>query len=106
MKSFEIEYTFTALDEIEENFRWINERAPQAAQKWRDELIERIDSLADNPLCCPLAPENSKFSREIRLLLFRSKRSQLRIYYTVDGKRVVVLTVRRVFRKPLEKGDL
>ncbi len=105
--SFRVEYSLNAQREIEESYLWIKERAPQAAAKWRDELILMIEALADNPHRHPVAPESSKFTREIRLMLFRKKRSQLRVFYTIEEcKRVVILSVRRSFRKPLEEGDL
>ena len=74
--------------------------------KWRDELIGKVEELSENPLRHPVAPESEKFPREIRLMLFRKRRGQFRIYYTINQKRVVILSVRRSARKPLEKEDL
>jgi len=104
--SFRVEYTLHAQGEIEDSYLWIKERAPQAAEKWRDELIGKVEELADNPLRHPVAPESDKFPREIRQMLFRKRRGQFRVFYTIDGKRVVILSVRRSARKPLEGGDL
>ncbi len=106
MSKFRIEYTFGAEKEIVESYLWIKEQSPQAAEKWREDLIGKIESLAANPFRHPVAPESERFSKEIRLLLFRKRRGQYRIYYTVDKKRVVILSVRRAARKPLEEGDL
>lgn len=103
---FRVEYTFNAQAELEEAYSWIRERAPMAAEKWLEELIAKIEKLADNPKAHPPAPESSKFRREIRLMLFRKRRSQFRIYYTVERTRIVILSVRRSFRKPLEEDDL
>lgn len=104
--SFEVEYTRNAQTEIEDAYLWIRERAVVAAERWRDELIEKIEALADNPHRHPPAPESRKFSCEIRQLLFRKRRSQFRVFYTIDKSRVVILSVRRSSRKPLEEGDL
>ena len=104
--SFQVEYTRNAQKEIEESYLWIKERAVVAAEKWRDDLIEKVDALADNPHRHPLAPESGKFPCEVRQLLFRKRRSQFRIFYTIDEQRVVILAVRRSSRKPLEPGDL
>src|SRR5882757_5919826 len=101
MSCYEVEYTAGAQTEMESSFLWIQERAPLAADKWRDELLEKIESLAENPYRHPVAPESHKFTLEIRLMLFRKRRGQFRIYYTVEKKRVVILTVRRSARKPL-----
>jgi plasmid stabilization system protein ParE len=106
MSGYVVEYTAGAEREIIESYLWIRERAPGAAEKWREELIGKVESLADNPLNHPVAPESGKFQTEIRLMLFRKRRSQFRIYYTVEGRRVIILTVRRSARKPLEEGDL
>lgn len=104
--SFRVEYSLHAQSELVDAYLWIKERAPLAAEKWREELIGKVDELALNPLRHPVAPESEKFAREIRLLLFRKRRSQFRIYYTIDKKRIVILSVRRSARKPLEEGDL
>lgn len=105
MSSFKVEYTLGAQEELEDSYRWIKERAPQAAEKWLDELIGKVESLVENPLRHPIAPENEKFTREIRLMLFRKRRGQFRIYYTIEKQRVVILSVRRSARKPLEEDD-
>jgi plasmid stabilization system protein ParE len=103
---FTVEYTFNAQTELEEAYEWIRERAPIAAQKWLEELIAKIEKLADNPKAHPPAPESGRFQREIRLMPFRKRRSQFRIYYSVERARIVILSVRRSFRKPLEEDDL
>ena len=41
-----------------------------------------------------------------RLLLFRKRQSQFRVYFTVESQRVVILSVRRSSRQPLEVDDL
>ncbi len=104
--SFQVEYTANAQTEIEDSYLWIKERALRAAEKWRDELIGKIEQLGENPLRHPLAPESGRFPREIRLMLFRKRRGQFRIYYTIDKKRVVILAVRRSSRRPLDADDL
>ena len=106
MSRYSIEYTLGAQIEIEEVCLWIRERAPKAAEKWRDELIAKVEELSENPLRHRVAPESQSFSKEIRLLLFRKRRGQFRIYFTIEGQRVVIPTVRRSARKPLEDEDL
>ncbi|MBL9142238.1 MAG: type II toxin-antitoxin system RelE/ParE family toxin [Verrucomicrobiaceae bacterium] len=104
--SYEIEYTRNALREAEEVIRWIRERAPRAADKWRDDLIAKVESLASRPLSHRLAPESERFARKIRQVLFHKRRGQYRILFTVDGQRVVILSIRHCFRRPLEVDDL
>lgn len=103
---YEVEYTQNAQREIEEAHSWIAERAPRAAGQWLDELFGKVESLAKAPLSHRLAPESPKSAVEIRQLLFRKRRGQYRILYTVEGRRVVILSFRHSFRRPLEAGDL
>lgn len=104
--TFRIEYTFNAQAELEDAYTWIRERAPAAAEKWLEELIAQIEKLTDKPKAYPPAHESSKFQREMRLMLFRKRRSQFRIYYTLERAKIVILSVRRSFRKPLEEDNL
>lgn len=106
MSGYRVEYTIGAEREIEDSYLWIKERAPQAAEKWREELIAKVEALTVYPLGHPVAPESEKFTREIRLMPFRKRRGQFRVYYTVHKKTVVILSVRRSARKPLDEGEL
>ena len=106
MSRLRVEYTLGAWRELKDTYLWIKERSPQGAEKWRDELIEQIEALADHPLRWPVAPENDRFPREIRLLLFRKRQSPFRFYFTVESQHVVILAVRRSSRQPLEEDDL
>ena len=104
--SHEIEYTLHSQGELEDVYRWIKERAPLSAMRWREELIVKVESLTESPERHRLAPESDRFPVEIRQLLFRKRRSQFRILFTVTGARVVILSVRHHSRRPLEGGDL
>ena len=106
MSVHRLEYTIGAQAEIEDAYLWIKDRSLQGAAKWRDDLIEKIEALSHSPQIYPVAPESDKFPREIRLLLFRKRRSQFRVYFTIEKTRVVILSVRRSSRKPLEASDL
>jgi len=104
--SHRVEYTLHAQGELEDSYLWIKARAPLAAEKWREELVAKIEALGANPHRHPLAPESERFDWEIRLMLFRKRRGQFRIYYTIEKRRVVILSVRRSSRKPLDQDDL
>ncbi|GEP41322.1 type II toxin-antitoxin system RelE/ParE family toxin [Brevifollis gellanilyticus] len=104
--SYEVEYTLQAQSELEEVYRWIQMRAPLSAIRWREEIISKVESLSSSPERHRLASESSRFPAEIRQLLFRKRRSQFRILFTITGERVVILSVRHHSRKPLEGGDL
>lgn len=104
--SYEVEYTLQAQKELLETYRWIQERAPFSAIRWREEMIAKVESLAVDPLRHRLAPESGRFSVEVRQMLFRKRHSQFRILFTVAAPRVVILSIRHHTRKPLEEGDL
>ncbi len=104
--SFRVVYSRNAEEEIETAYRWIRDQAPIAAEKWRDALIARIETLSNNPLGHRLAAESANFSREIRQLLYGKRAGQYRILYTVDHDAVVVLSLRHSRRRPLAEGDL
>lgn len=99
--SHKIEYTDNALHEIAETYHWIKQRGDVTASRWREELIAKIETLADQPERHRLAPESPRFTRDIRQLLFRKRRSQFRILYTIEAKRVVILSFRHHSRQPL-----
>lgn len=104
--SYEIEYTLHAQNELLETYLWIQERAPFSSIRWREEMIAKVESLAVDPLRHRLAPESSRFSVQVRQMLFRKRHSQFRILFTVSARRVVILSIRHHSRKPLEEGDL
>ena len=102
--SHEIEYTANALREIGDTYLWIKQRGELTASRWREELIHKIESLAVQPEKHRLAPESHRFTKEIRQLLFRKRRRQFRVLYTIEGRRVVILSFRHHSRQPLS-GD-
>src|SRR5438093_12442982 len=57
-------------------------RAPQSAARWFAGIVEAINSLAEFPERCPLAPENGHFPEEIRQLLYATRRDVFRIVTT------------------------
>jgi plasmid stabilization system protein ParE len=104
--SFEVEYTTNARRELEDTYLWIKARAPISAVRWREDLITKVETLAVDPHRHRLAPESKKFPCDIRQLLFRKRRSQFRVLFTIAEERVVILSIRHHSRRPLEDGDL
>ncbi|MBI4602849.1 MAG: type II toxin-antitoxin system RelE/ParE family toxin [Planctomycetes bacterium] len=83
--------------EIEEAYAWIAKCAPQAAAAWYNGRIDAMQSMAEMPERCPLAPESRTFGREIRQLLY----GNYRILFTVEATAVHVAHVRHGARRPL-----
>jgi len=82
-----------AAREIEEQYNWLAERSQAAADRWRNSLLEAIDTLADNPQRCPLAPE-AEWYEGLRQLLHGKRRQVRCILFEIRGQTVVVLRVR------------
>ena len=68
-------------------------RTPDLANDWYNDLQEAIDSLKTFPRRCPIAPEASFFDLEVRQLI-TGKRSKYRILYVVEDDRVSILHIR------------
>lgn len=89
--------------ELRSAYRYIRDRAPEAAQVWLRSAQRKIKSLARNPERAPLAPENAAFKESIRELFFGSgNRGTYRILFTVLGRCVYVLHFRHGSMSPIE----
>ena len=86
--------------EAEEAFRWFYEQSPEAAVRWYHGLREAIQSLAEHPHRCPVAPEAEGFSEEVRQLLYGKRRGIYRILFLIRGHTVHVIGVRHGARQP------
>jgi plasmid stabilization system protein ParE len=91
----------SAQAEMEAAYEWVAERAPITAARWYNRLLDAIESLADNPERCPLAPEDEYFREEIRNLLYGKRQNAYRIIFTIRDDSVHVLHVRRGSRRTL-----
>jgi plasmid stabilization system protein ParE len=55
--SFSVVIARKAAREIEAQYDWLAEPSEAAANRWRDALLQAIDTLEANPQRCPEAPE-------------------------------------------------
>ncbi len=94
-----------AAREIEEHYNWLAERSEAAANRWRNSLLEAIDTLEDNPERCPEAPE-AEWYEGLRQLLHGKRRQVHRILFEIRGQTVVVLRVRHSAQDFLAPEDL
>jgi len=94
--------------DIAEAFTYLFERAPEAAARWYRHVRAAIESLAEMPARCPLAPEAAKLGVELRHLLYGQRPGVYRIVFRIveDVGEVHVLTVRHGVRKPLTDEDM
>jgi len=95
----------TAAREIEEQYDWLAERSKAMANRWRNSLLEAIDTLEDNPERCPDAPE-AEWHEGLRQLI-HGKRAQIhRILFEIRGPTVVVMRVRHSAQDFLAPDEL
>lgn len=77
----------------------------RASQNLVQQLASHNPISPTMPNRCPLAPENAKFSQEIRQLIYGSGRNAYRILFTVLDQQnplvVRILHIRHVSRPPL-----
>jgi plasmid stabilization system protein ParE len=89
----QVEIARKAAREIKEQYRWLAERSVAAARRWRNTILEAIDTLEDNAERCPEAPE-AEWYEGLRQLLYGKRRQVHRILFEIRGQVVVVLRVR------------
>ncbi len=104
--AFQVDITEPALADAEDCVRFIRDvkKEPDAAERWFRELVEAIYSLEQLPERCPVIPEHSEFSFEIRHLIYFSHRIVFRVQH--DSNRVVVYRVFHGHRRGLTEGEL
>jgi plasmid stabilization system protein ParE len=89
--------------ELRAAYRYIHDRAPEAAREWVKGARRKIKSLAHDPERAPLAPESVAFENPIRELFYGSgNRGTYRILFTVLGQQVYVLHFRHGSMLPVE----
>lgn len=101
MKRWSVVIEAPAQQDIAEAHRWLAERAPEAADRWFDNIYETIGSLELFPDRCPLAPESKFFNCEIREIFHGRRKHKYRILFAVTETEVHILHVRHGARLPL-----
>ena len=91
-----------ALEDLDEAYDWIRQRAPEAAARWFNGFVDALETLRSFPERCGVAPENEYFEQEIRQLLYGRRGGVYRAIFTIAGDEVHVLHVPHAARKPLE----
>lgn len=94
--AFRVEISLQAKQDADAILDWLIEQyAGEAGLRWYQRLEAAIQSLANMPERCPLAPENAAVPFEMRQLLYGRGRHRYRILFTIDGNRVIILRIRR-----------
>lgn len=101
--AFEVRLSAAADVEADAIYERMAQQAPQGAFRWYNGLLDAMESLADLPRRCPLAPEGEHFNEEIRHLLSGKRRNVYRVLFTIRGNIVHVLHIRHGSRRFLHE---
>ncbi len=94
-----------AVDDLMAAYRYAYERAPIQSTDWLERFQASISSLSNHPQRCALARENGKVDAEIREFHFGHKPYVFRVLFSVDGKTVRVLRIRRAQQRYLSQTE-
>ena len=100
--SYQVITTQRAESDIEAAYEWMANYSPEKAWLWFFDLREAIESLANSPFRCPLAPESVTFGHEVRQLLM----GKYRILFRVDDEKIYVTHIRHSARQTLSAEDV
>jgi plasmid stabilization system protein ParE len=103
-----IEITAQAQDDADAAYAWIAEHVSTTfAEQWYQELFKQIETLKRHPARCPIAAESSKFTEEIRELVFGKRRHKhkYRILFTTRKRVVTILYIYHSSRQELEPNS-
>jgi plasmid stabilization system protein ParE len=101
--TFQVEVTAEAERDADAILEWLlSQHAGDTGLRWFRALEDAMQSLAEFPERCPLAPENATFPFEVRNLFYGHKPHIYRILFTIDAAAVYVLHVRHGRRQPVK----
>jgi len=102
--TFRVETTAEAEREGDAILEWLlAQHAGDAGNRWFAALQSAIESLAEFPERCSLAPESILFPFEVRHLLYGHSPHVYRILFTIHGDTVYVLHIRHGRRQPVKQ---
>jgi plasmid stabilization system protein ParE len=76
-------------------FNWLEERSPEGALRWWIAFLDACQSLKTQPERNASAPEARQCDRDVRQVLFKTRRGvYYRALYVISGNEVQVIRVR------------
>jgi plasmid stabilization system protein ParE len=99
--TFRVRFLATADRDAAAIYDRIRTLAPIQGPIWYERLLATIENLQHSPRRCPLAPENSRVSVEVRQLLFGRKPHIYRVLFTITDDTVFILRIRGPRQQPL-----
>jgi plasmid stabilization system protein ParE len=102
--AYRVRITAVAVEDIEESLAFYTEKGSlTVAAKWLDDLDAVMDKAADNPLGCPLAPENEDLDFECRQTHCHSHRVLFMVELSTET--LHILRVYHGARRPVSPSD-
>ena len=102
--AFRVRLTAQADYDLDLILEWLlAQQAGDAGLRWFLKMKEAINSLAEMPERCMVAPEKSEFPFEVRQLLYGHKPHQYRVLFTIEADTVIVLHIRHGRRRRLDE---
>ena len=89
------------------NYDWIAETTPGGAARWLETFDDAVTRLERYPLSFGLAPESELSTKELRQILFKTRRGRVyRAVYFVEGNVVKITHVRGPRQRLIPPADL
>lgn len=86
---------------------WAKHRSLQQAERWYQGLMHTLNSLAQDPQRCPLAPEHEMLPLPIRQIPYGLGRKPThRVLFAIRGQRVVVYAFRHLAQRDIRPENL
>lgn len=99
--TYHVHMTDLAKMEAGEAYFRMQQHSSTSAERWLTGLQDAIESLAQLPERCPLAPESLKYKKEIRQLFYGKRAKTYRILFEVQEGTVFILHIRHGLRSAL-----
>src|SRR5687768_12686888 len=98
--TYDIRLTAKAEGQLKAAARWWSEhRSHEQAERWYNDFLKKLESLAKNPARCPLARENRALTIEIRELAYGLGRKPThRALFEIRADAVIVYAIRHAAR--------
>jgi plasmid stabilization system protein ParE len=93
--------------EVDRIIRYLSERSPQGARAWCERWEQVLADLRNDPLTFGLAPESSAHPKEVRQVLFKTRRGRkYRALFTIVGRGVYIIEVRGPGQKLVPRDQI
>src|SRR5690349_5858249 len=90
--SFRVKLHPLAQEDLDVILDWLSKRSPEAAMTWYSRWEDVLQELGADADKCSLAPESEGCKREVRQVIFKTRRGrEYRVLFTFDDQAAVVI---------------